>query len=442
MTNKEAFDIFYKSVEKRAEEFTIVTNKDTTILCKEGSIIFIPANCFETEKGETVKGPVQISVKEFYSISDIIGNKLTTLSNDRMLETGGMLHISAKTSSQTVRLKQGSSLDLKMPTRIFDPAMKLFMGEQVSDSFASTNLEMEERDSMSNYWMTRSTVNWIDRGQQQMFIKEELKRITLLNMRNNPVGTSSYKRNTKTKGSFVIPYNSPMSTSEVKRQLEEKYGKYYDKVVVRRQSKGLFRSAKKEKAEGIPQHEWYETIYVADSISIPILYAVRLRYITKEDSLAYENKWREELIAKQKRKAAYKEYLEFRQSYNFKIENLGWINCDQFIDYPSSRLTEFVVNVGEGFENSFFTSMLIFKKRAVALAGYYRDKKIHFNRIPVGEEVSIVSTVSKEGKMYASIISLATTRKQTIPELKFEPITPEDFKQKLSLFGSVTSSRN
>jgi len=84
----------FKTIEQGFQDFVINTNFDTTILCKEGTVIKIKHSSFLIAPNSTeAKGKITFQVKEFYKISDIISARLTTHSNENILETGGMLFI-------------------------------------------------------------------------------------------------------------------------------------------------------------------------------------------------------------------------------------------------------------------------------------------------------------------------------------------------------------
>jgi len=77
----------YKHFEKKPQVFSIRTDRDTTIICKEGTMIQINANSFISENtGNQISGTVQLKVKEYYNISDMIFANLTTTSAVKFLK--------------------------------------------------------------------------------------------------------------------------------------------------------------------------------------------------------------------------------------------------------------------------------------------------------------------------------------------------------------------
>lgn len=84
------------------------------IVCKEGTLLKIPGNCFEHLDGTPLHpdAPVQIHVKEFYDLYDILMTGLTTHGPDGVLETGGMIHLSASSLRKPLKLVSGKAIQL------------------------------------------------------------------------------------------------------------------------------------------------------------------------------------------------------------------------------------------------------------------------------------------------------------------------------------------
>ncbi len=116
--------------EKR-ETFTFQTDRENVIEAKEGTIITIPPDVFEYKNGSNQPiGEVTVSIEEAYTFGDMIMLNLTTTSDGRMLETGGMIHIEASSNGQALKIKEGKSFNIKMPVIEAQPEMELFIGEE------------------------------------------------------------------------------------------------------------------------------------------------------------------------------------------------------------------------------------------------------------------------------------------------------------------------
>jgi len=444
------FKKFNADISKQAERFIINPSSDTTLTCKEGTTVFIPANTFQTLGGRTVSGPVTISVKEFYSVADIISNNLATTSNGKQLITGGMLNISAIANDQPLQIKQDAFIDLKMPTRVFNSDMQMFIGVENAVTFTSVNEKMsilkgivdtvtktmqidtlsKESSSIDRTDFFNQGINWIPAGQRQFFIDDKKKEITLFDVQDN---SRVVYRGNRSIAKYLIPHDCPLTVDEMETILISKYGKWYDNIKVRRAWKPL---SKKNRVT-YPTDWVYDEYFVGDSLVIPLKYAMRRKMITREDSLRYEMEFKKKYEDAVKRGNAYNDFVLKKNAYDFRITGLGWINCDRFLNYPPGRLSEFYVKTPEGYEGSYFASMLLFENNRSAMAGSWDfSGRISFPKIPLGEVVSLVCLGAKDGKMYAAVQQFSVERDPKIV-LKLEEITPEEFKEKLSRFGNV-----
>lgn len=116
-------------IRKKAQQFIFLQNSDTILRCKEGTIIKLGKGSFiDSATNTPVEGAVELLVTEYYTLSDILVSNLSTVSNNKLLETGGMLHIEALQGSNSLELKSGSSIEISFPTASLKESMQLFEG--------------------------------------------------------------------------------------------------------------------------------------------------------------------------------------------------------------------------------------------------------------------------------------------------------------------------
>jgi hypothetical protein len=113
------------------QTFNISTLQDTVIATKEGIVFAIPKNAFVDEDGKTVKGNVQLEVKEAMNTEQIMTSGLTTTSNGKLLETGGMFYIAATSNGKQLQLRK--EIHAEVPADDYKPGMQLFDGEKTKD---------------------------------------------------------------------------------------------------------------------------------------------------------------------------------------------------------------------------------------------------------------------------------------------------------------------
>lgn len=131
-----------KPFKKKPQEFKVNTQKDTIIVCKEGTKLTIKANSFIDSKGNLVIGNINLEVTEYYKLSDMLLANLSTTSNEKQLETGGMLYIKAFSGDELLKLN--SNMEISFPTANKKEGMQLFSGEW-NNGIINWNLENEPK---------------------------------------------------------------------------------------------------------------------------------------------------------------------------------------------------------------------------------------------------------------------------------------------------------
>lgn len=108
------------------EVFRINTNKDTVIENKDGVIIYIPANAFDTDNGN-----IDLLIQTALKAEDILYAGLSTTSNGNELETGGMFYIDAFEDGKRINLIK--DLEVNVPTQNKVDGMELYQGEKTAE---------------------------------------------------------------------------------------------------------------------------------------------------------------------------------------------------------------------------------------------------------------------------------------------------------------------
>lgn len=107
----------------------IDASKEQDVIALQGSKLCIPADAFTNTNGELVQ-QVELRITEALDFNDFIGNRLGTLSGDKLLITGGMLKIEAyDVNGEKLSLVSGKSLGLEVPNSNTENGMLLFTSE-------------------------------------------------------------------------------------------------------------------------------------------------------------------------------------------------------------------------------------------------------------------------------------------------------------------------
>lgn len=110
--------------EKPSQFFLIDPKKDTMIIGNEGTKLLFDAGCLLTPN------KVNIELKEFYSLEDYIKGDLPTVSNGKMLLTGGVIYLNATEntpSKKQVKINQEKGIDVDFVMDNNDSDMQIFI---------------------------------------------------------------------------------------------------------------------------------------------------------------------------------------------------------------------------------------------------------------------------------------------------------------------------
>lgn len=126
---------FFTALQKSPQQFTLSNDKAATINLKAGTRIQFDAGSFvDPETGNLVNGNIELNVQEFYDKSDFVINKLTTQTDDNILESGGMVNIEARADGKLLALAPGKQVNLYFNQPENAAGMQTFLGKYDQDS--------------------------------------------------------------------------------------------------------------------------------------------------------------------------------------------------------------------------------------------------------------------------------------------------------------------
>lgn len=104
-----------------AETYVFNNAADTVIETKDGVVFAIPAGAFQSQGNF-----VQLEIKTAMTPQAIMENGLSTVSNERLLQTGGMFYINGMEDGKPVQLVR--EIAVSVPAAEINPSMQLFDG--------------------------------------------------------------------------------------------------------------------------------------------------------------------------------------------------------------------------------------------------------------------------------------------------------------------------
>ncbi len=115
------------------QQFTKKSTEDITLQGKNGTTINIEQGALQFADGSSPQGEIHFTLREAYDYSSMLANALSTASDDKLLETGGMVYVAAEADGKTLELQKGKTMSIAMPIINTDNAnMQLFYGEQTA----------------------------------------------------------------------------------------------------------------------------------------------------------------------------------------------------------------------------------------------------------------------------------------------------------------------
>ncbi|MBL7981043.1 MAG: OmpA family protein [Flavobacteriales bacterium] len=121
-------------MEGSIQRFTIDPTKEQTIVGAAGVQVRFEAGSFIDAHGRAVQGAVQVEMTEAVGLQAMLAHQLSTRSGERMLETGGMLRVQATDENgNALRLAAASPMNVAVPMQQNKPGMELFLSSDGTD---------------------------------------------------------------------------------------------------------------------------------------------------------------------------------------------------------------------------------------------------------------------------------------------------------------------
>lgn len=397
------------ALDKEATQFVIQNSKDTFIEGTEGTLIFIERGSFVNDMGEPITDSIEISLKEVYSLSDIVGQPISTSSGEDLLETSGMIELRASSNGENLRLNYGKSLVVHFPKEPGDTTkMHLFYGDRDTAGTIGwkqeTSFKYGFRDSIQPWYYKRDSMDnphliladgtyWYDTLEQMFNLtdrdrKELVNEVVDLNYVVYMDGVLEFKNTTG---------------SSISRRLRRKLEK-----VARN-----FPPCKPYTVMGQPIE--MEGFFKVSTI------VVKPPHQTKE---AYKAA----LESRIKSADGTKKGLELAelQYYIFDSRQLGWMNCDRFINTSAERI-KYVVQVPASDK---VLAKIIFTNYRTVMSGNATPGQFTFANLPVGEPIKVVVMDEKRGKPLLKIVD-AQISKTPLNATELDNYTLEELQEKL-----------
>lgn len=466
-----------KSLTKKASFFVISTRRDTVIKCRQGTLLSIPANAFlNAANPNTAVSEVKITVKEFYSLSDMIVGGLTTASGSRLLETGGMINIKASSGrkNDSCILRPGKNIAIAMTRsdKAQMEGMQLFNG--VHDSLGINWMPRSGVAGLAQLWKggADNPVQYLEpldaglvfpeeplaktpvrrnvqpeqiQAQAKVPLRELLQNGGFVTRRANAYidtagNVKCYKIGTTRQDITFEKIYVPSTYQNVKVNLAADINVSYQSKLDPQYFLKLFKMG-----AGNPDSLISLTVNLRPGIKmtgseklktvLPGMMTME-EYQKKQRRRArmvreYENKVKQLRLDKEARLKDMERNattdLQSAQDYMLlSTSQLGWINCDRFYNYPEK--VDYVVKL-----NGKTSLLMVFNNIKSILAG---DANGVFRNVPLHEKITLVALKAVDGKLMMAVQETTVTD-QPFEQLSFQKVSIKEYKSKLEKLNSL-----
>jgi hypothetical protein len=425
----------FKSVKKQSQIIKVNVEEGIKTTLKEGTKISIPENAFVNERtGKNISGEIDLRITEYYKLSDILLADLTTKSDNKLLETGGMLYINATQKGVRLKLNQQKPLHI-----IFNnsgkPNMQLFEGFKTDDNGINwklnTEIEAVEIDELTDDLTSEAAA-------VQEVIEESFVRIK--DVEEGPVfpgceSGNNEERKECMKDAINKLVNRKFNTS-IAGDLELT-GRQSIRTSFEIDAEGIIgkieaRASHKELAEeAIRVIELMPKLIPAKQKgkAVAISYYLPINFQTEGETMDQPS------ITIKSDKAFIKRFGEKSTSeignsdierYTFATTNLGWINCDRFVNSIKKKIKyKIKIKDAEG-----ANVKMVFKSISSVLPSNKNNNQYNFGEVPLDENIILLAVKRKGDKLYLGMIALKTKAISEL-DLNFKEVTLNELKTEL-----------
>ena len=389
------------------QHFTVPMNAVSVITGRNGLQVTVAPSKLQKEDGSAADGKISVSLVELVSSNDLFKANAASISDGRLLASGGSYFIGMESRGQRLRLKKGESLSVHFPVHKRNE-MELFYGE---------------RDSAQN-------MNWKAAG---LLLQQEAE--------TDAVNTESIGFNDtygwETGGSGAELSNIPVGN--VYKTLDDDVYYYNRKLKLRQMIDTINKHGLRVYVDTL--YNWPNDLpkdKVLDSNYLTWIYGPIHTYRLNTCAAYLQEK-----AAEEKRKRRLQEEEENWKNRSLAgqiqkyyapsaINRLGWINCDCFYQERNQVNTELElpITMGNG-RMEYFIIFRSFNGLVNQQIDYAAGRKNVLEKLPEGESVTIVAFIKKDRVIYQSrqdfVVGKAGKQK-----LDFNRVRDEDIRK---MFG-------
>jgi len=432
---------FHDSIKKTPQVIVVNTERDTTIICKEGTKLTIKAKSFiDGNTKKPISGDIKLKVTEYYKLSDMLLANLSTKSDDKILETGGMLHIEADQNGNTLKLKADKKIGIAFPKKKNKKGMQLFSGDknqhginwnlqEGKEKAASTivNIPSEGTEEVAFNRVENVPVfpgcEMGDNYQKKKCLNEKIKRFVTKEFNTNIAEELKLKGKHKIRVFFKVDTNGDIVDAEARaahQELAEEAIRIVDllpkmKPATQRGTKVIvsYYFPIRFTSGGSTNNRVFKNNASARSNK-----AFTERFKKRVDNLGVQNVDSRDITR-----------------YAFSSSSLGWINCDRFIEMGPERM--FKLQIDDYVDTDV---NLIFKSMNTILPSRNKLNDYDFGVVPSREEDIVLVAIKRSDNALYLGIKERNTKNESRVNFDYKKVSVHELKEELSELDTLFDS--
>ncbi|MBD77603.1 MAG: hypothetical protein CL840_01515 [Crocinitomicaceae bacterium] len=431
--------------ENSVSSFELDPRQEVLLKANNGSRVYIQPNSFVDQNGNLVNERVTVEISEAIKTEEWVANNLSTKTNGELLESGGMLKISAITESGTrVNIDPNKPILVSIPKR------------------------SNGRDQRMEMFTSNAGNIWAPIGERPLNLsgvemrEVPKRRYANLNYPKYKVDQSSAPKRPKRPNQPSEPHVPPeidvhwnvhwytifkqkkvdKNVAEYNNQLE----KYYNRLERYKRNHRRYRLAELEYEKKLRKYEsdlklWNAKVKWEREMwySTPEFKAAKHIHDSTDNvyAMAYRKqiaKWKEERLEKIESLAGKMDDLgltnnDALNTYVFTMNELSWINVDRFMKYPANQKRDVIIADNDTTRKKV---MLVFKDMNSTLQLAKNNNHYYKNELPKNQKIYVFAFKVKDGKPQVFLKPLESEVREV--KLNFRPSSFAEIKKILADF--------
>ena len=118
-----------KKIEEPSQTFKVAADKPSVVTGRKGTKFSINPKDLITESGKPLGQNIEVELKELTNQGQLLSSNAQTISDGKLLISGGAYFIGMTSNGEKIKLKEGKNLSVQFP-KLSDKEMALFYGQR------------------------------------------------------------------------------------------------------------------------------------------------------------------------------------------------------------------------------------------------------------------------------------------------------------------------